>query len=1266
MLLPSFKRNALAPERPQVASAWLILLLAGLVGSALWVLYPRHDLERRLQDTQGNIELTEAYLRNLLRSEPDNSQLQALLERIEQTKAQMQVEPLTPAQEAVQEAWNTWDASYALFQRTAPRDQTARDSARTASLQLLAQLPVADLTEAQLLYLGQAALVLRDQDQARRSFDQLLQRPGTRGEAADVLEIAAKSALGNGLYDTAARWFVEAAEGSQDTDRRKALLLAAVGVLQAGNLPAPALALGEERLAPYANDPLVLRKLIEVARAAGRPEAAQRYAKRLLQLSLLEQLQSSPQFAQFTPNLTAPTTPYWDDQPPPRAAGLRQTADRPGPQLPFDDKTYELGYTVFLEGRNLEDAWRVAKAAVQQAPDRLEWRRRLAQVSEWTRRPLEALAQWHAIALRTNEDAAWQQVLRLAPGLLDDRALADALQYQLRRTPHDARLIREMVATYERLGEPRKAIAFLQGLASDSPELGEALADLYERAGDDELALQQWERLFQQPGVMTPARAMKASVVALRLGQGHKGLAWLRATTAPTSTNPEEVAEYLRLKAEVADRQNAVPEAIAAYAALTRNETATVEDYDNYMELLRQQGHVAEAASVARLGWEKHQMPRHFTQALTLYADRQDWAAATPLVQSLAHTPKDTLAQLQADPAFPSLLGNYYQGMQQPDKARAAYVAGLRDFPQSPDLRQALLWLAIDSNDAVALQQLLQVHEAEWKQDPALHDALAASYQALSLPQVALSQYLQPRLEEHRGDFLWMMAYADALEQNQQADLAWRVRQQLLAREAAPRPGARGRMAPWLQEVREDANRRLARTRLVMTQRTGDAGAEALRELLRLDRQAGARPSEGATDALIGWYQDAGQYQAVRAHLWQRYAQSRSRNQPLWAEITAALAEDNRAEAGQLLERHEDVLPRYDRINAAVLVGDVRRAQSAAFDAQTQQPDDDPLHQQLADNLLAFSDSAGVQHASRRLNALSEQHTAAQFHWALTPRWSLDLEASRTQRSSRNATELVNPSNERGLDARLRWRDASSTAVLRAGRRESLDTYHPLQLQWEQRLDSRLRLRAELGTELPTEETTPLRMGGMKDRAGLGLSYNPTRMDTISLDHYQDRFHLQTGASIGRGQTTTLQYLHNLRSDAPSLELGGFWSHFRYRERNLQGLGGRDLAVLQYLPGVEDPTVPAGFLLPQNFSYYGLTIATNQRFSEEYTRALRPFASLSLTRHSREGAGYNLSLGFAGSVLGNDHLMLGLGFSKSSPQTSGSSRELQVSYRLHF
>ena len=72
------------------------------------------------------------------------------------------------------------------------------------------------------------------------------------------------------------------------------------------------------------------------------------------------------------------------------------------------------------------------------------------------------------------------------------------------------------------------------------------------------------------------------------------------------------------------------------------------------------------------------------------------------------------------------------------------------------------------------------------------------------------------------------------------------------------------------------------------------------------------------------------------------------------------------------------------------------------------------------------------------------------------------------------------------------------------------------------------------------------------------------------------------------------------------------------------------------------------------------------RQEQEYTRKLRPYAAVSRTWHSRYGAGYGLRVGLAGNVLGPDHLTMGWRLEKSGIRTEGPSRELQISYRLHF
>ncbi|MFX4324628.1 hypothetical protein ABTA53_18615, partial [Acinetobacter baumannii] len=74
-----------------------------------------------------------------------------------------------------------------------------------------------------------------------------------------------------------------------DAAVRRQLFLQALRTLQSGNLLDLALDTAEREIGELANDTEVLYYLVTLARAANRPEAAARYAKQMLKLSLQQQ-----------------------------------------------------------------------------------------------------------------------------------------------------------------------------------------------------------------------------------------------------------------------------------------------------------------------------------------------------------------------------------------------------------------------------------------------------------------------------------------------------------------------------------------------------------------------------------------------------------------------------------------------------------------------------------------------------------------------------------------------------------------------------------------------------------------------------------------------------------------------------------------------------------------------------------------------------------------------------------------------------------------
>ena len=1272
MLLRRSRLAAKHAERPYLAPIWLIALLAAIIVFVLVVLYPRRDLERRISDTPDTA-LSVAYLDNLLRSDPNNPQLRLLLARHqvsigEVAKARQTLQPALEATDSElrrDARWVLWEISEADYKALPASDQKRRVQFREELRRSLHELAKEEWPFEQKLLLGNKAYEYGEHNLGSALYRAAAQSMPNAASAATLFDASARTALASGDYRGSAELNLLARRSSSEPQAARAYFIAAIRALQAGNQPLAALEMAEREIDGLEDDPEILYLMVNLARAAGRPDVADRYVRKLLKIAMLRQWQQIQIARAWGPG---------------EFLRVAESARPGGPGIAFDDKLYTLGYDTFLENRKPEDAWLVAQSAVRQAPDNMAWRERLARVAEWTGRPEVALDNWHQVALATQKDEAWQAVLRLAPGLFDDAALAAALRYQISRTPGDFRLIKELIATYERQGKPELALAYLQD-HTRRQAAGEWLAlqaELTERMGKPELAIAAWQRLFSDERQLTPSRAMHLAVLLLLHGRGSEGLIWLEKAQGQARLKDGEDADFWRLTGQLQESAGKDEAALLAFRRLVDSDFAQSSDYDALLRLLTE-NQPLEAARFAGVAWQKFGESRYLLEAMGLFIAKEHWSELGVLLKQLkSNTPamQRQRSALQRSPEFLRMFADYEQQAGRPAVARRLLEDGLRLAPESSALQQALIWLHIDGNDAPALRKLLASSEANWAANEALHDSLAAAYQALSLPQVALTRYLTPRIATHKNDFLWLMNYADALEQNQQFERAWRLRRYLLADQwqklKVANPGDLGVRRQWLRDADLDSVRRIARTRLLLMQKPGDASLGALRELLRLDRDREGRLTDAAAETAIGWLQDRAEYTAERGFLWEQYARSRSRraNLPLWAETTLALAEEDRAKSGQLLEHNEERLPRYDRVNLARTIDATRHAQTAAFEAQAEQTDDDSVHLQLTESLLAFSDQVGASFGSRALGGLSEMPFAATYHLAVDPRLSLDFTWGRIARSVSDNNLLEVAPNETMLGASLNWRHDDGETILRAEQRSSFADYSPLQLERRQRLDDRLSLTGSLGRQLPSQETIPLRIGGMKDRVALELTYRPTRLDRLSLEYALERYQLQTGAELGSGSHTSLTYAHTYRQEARDLEFSAFWSLHRYGQSALDSAAGAFYD--RYVPNSQKPGyggvsgLPSNYFVPDSFTFYGIRAMTDTRFERDYTRALRPYASLGLTNHSALGFGYDVRLGIASSVLGADHLALSWGLAKSGMQTSGTVRDLFLTYRLHY
>lgn len=267
-----------------------------IVCLALWLLYPRQDLEKRLARS-GETALSIAYLDNLLRSDPDNPQLRLLLAQRqiahgETTSARATLEPALQSNDPQlrrDALWALWELLYHEYQRQPaqlPDQRMAQYQALREHIRVLAQ---ENWPRERIMRLAALASQFDAPEEALALSRQLV--PENPAEIPQFYDKAAQEALSLGDYEGSAQLYLAARQHSTDPQQARHYYELAIRTLQAGNKPQAALALAEREIGPLSDDIATLYMLTELARAAGRPDIAEHYVRRLLHLALSLQWQ---------------------------------------------------------------------------------------------------------------------------------------------------------------------------------------------------------------------------------------------------------------------------------------------------------------------------------------------------------------------------------------------------------------------------------------------------------------------------------------------------------------------------------------------------------------------------------------------------------------------------------------------------------------------------------------------------------------------------------------------------------------------------------------------------------------------------------------------------------------------------------------------------------------------------------------------------------------------------------------------------------------
>ncbi len=902
-------------SRPRIAPTWLVLLLAGVVLITLYLVHPRGGLRSRMTSTDAPSDLSIAYLEAWLRVQPDNTDILSVLGtqyvrlgRIEDARriaGRMEAIPTDAMRRAAQLLRLTADTQEAF---ALPANDPGRDAALARLRVQLANAATLSWSNADLHMLADAAASVNAQQVAMQLFARLADQDPA--QQAHWNREVVRFAMYAGDYRGAADGWFRLQANATTFDAQRRCFIEGIRALQSGNLLNDALTAADQHGAAFAHDHDTLVVLLNLARAAHRPDLVDRYAKALAgyaqarpddnaALRLVDFIQQRARHAgargQYAYMDGPQAGPYaatramrigthgrgdahlvrvaTSASSPAPASSRVATSSAPAASAPVAASNSgaaattdvpSLLYQSFLESSDLPSAQRVATEQVAKNPGSPVWTKRLAQVAEWNHASPLALQMWLAYAQATHDPDGWKNVMRLAPMLNDDNAYLAALIQASNASPGDLKLIDAVVAAYERLGRPDDALAFLRSRQRTSPAeaIDSRLGTLAERSGHDEEALGYYRKLNQlYPG--NTQYALRTASVLYRRGD-YKGA--LDVLLAARKGAKDDDVLFWRDTAQLARLLQLDDIANDAYRHLLASGHAEPEDlsvmtyfYDAYP---------IDAARTAELRYRSDHSPQALQSAIHYYTIAREYDHVADLLKGL--TPEE-LAASERDPGFLRVRAEYYRQIDRPldalhDLQRAVAMPGA-----TLELRVALLWTLVDYGTDAQLREAV----AQWRDAPAqsaaLWDPLAAALMRLNRPEAAL-KYLRLQSAAMSRDPLWQLTYAEAQEMAGHSDRAWSIRRnvwrQMQQEEAAVRAGtAQGQIVLRQRASRGDEEREQAlgrRVTLASIFENADVSKAFLTDLL--DSDGGRRDNADTRRTLLGDTAGLPPVQPTKAH----------------------------------------------------------------------------------------------------------------------------------------------------------------------------------------------------------------------------------------------------------------------------------------------------------------------------------------------------------------------------------------------------------------
>jgi polysaccharide biosynthesis protein PelB len=807
-------------QRPRLITPLSLVGLLAAVVIVLVLLYPQQRVAEQIRINKKVDEVSLQYIKSLLATEPDNSELRIQLAYAYASVGQFE------------------NALTSLRMFNAHQDPRWREEALMARLDILSKFTFA--SDANSNEYHQKLLQLKKELHASEKeiflvntlsrFTLLAEIAGEfplaeRSASRLVLatnkltdfELAARMSLVNGHYLASAQYLWQARDISTSVEKKIKYLKRTIATLQAGGLGETALAWVKQLPMSDWRHADVLYPLIKLAMATMHQEDAAYFAAKLVGVE---------DAIEFSAAITT--------------------------------DELEIAYKAFLGNGELQHALMLAQRSVRRFPAQPLWRERVAQVAVWSNQPKIALEQWRWLSIQRGTDKDWKNWMKLATDLFDYEAQIIGLEREWRQKKNDEQYARRIISLYDYLGEPESALAWLErnGDVSKHPELMILAAELLSNMGRDDEARARY-RQYLLHHQASPKQAVTYSGLLQRVGQNQEAFDVLMHSQAQAQLDNKIYWNQLGELAWILKRDDI---ALHAYQNLSNVPNAAEHHKMRLLHVLKM-GSPIKSAETAEQFWLKNGQIEYFIYAVETYVALKDWQAVQHLYLL---SEQSTTRGYETNLKYVALRAEMYKQAGNYAAAEKDFRLLAANFPDDLAIKEAYLWLLIEAHQLSQLDVLLQRWSSLLPRAPNLWNVFAAAHLLLNRPDRALIIY--ERMEKsYIHDDLWLLNYAATLDRVGQTRRGAQIRKKIWKKNSAQKIEGE-----WLK-TRANASDIEALRLLLLNDPI--LGQGVLWMLLR-DGSAELKQYSPFVELAARWLNDHEQNDASRTWLIRQYAQS--------------------------------------------------------------------------------------------------------------------------------------------------------------------------------------------------------------------------------------------------------------------------------------------------------------------------------------------------------------------------------------------------------